>query len=373
MLNGFKVSDVDMHILEPYDLWERYIDPAFADEAPRFIDMQEAAGRGRLMVAGSLVTKVAGKNRESLEVARRFSENMQRWHAEFIEMGWSSEAQVMGMEKEGVDLAFLYPSHQLAAMANDDVGPDLALAIARAYNDWLNDFISYDRGRMIHIASVPLQNPQGAVQEIRRCAEEFGSKAVVVRGDPHHGRILDDPVYEDLWTELERLDLAVGVHNGTHSLVPNVAAHRFSTRLQSHTVSHPMEMMASMVTLIGSGVLERHPKLRVAFLEAGGGWLPYMLWRFDQQYDQLAFEVPYLHMKPSDYFRRQCWISVEPEEPNIQGIIDFLGEDYTVISSDFPHADHPPEELKDFSERNDISETVIRKTFWDNTMRFYKM
>ncbi len=167
--------------------------------------------------------------------------------------------------------------------------------------------------------------------------------------------------------EMERL----GIHITSGSIMPTLGAHRFKTRFQSHTVSHPMEQMAAMVGLIGSGVLERHPNLRVAFLESGGGWLPYMLWRLDEQYEQQSFEAPHLKMKPSRYFQRQCWISVESDEPNVKAVADAVGEDRLVISSDFPHADHAPGGLKRFADRGDLSDSLKRKTLWDNTMRFY--
>ncbi len=275
------------------------------------------------------------------------------------------------MDEGGIDLAFLYQSAN--ALANDQISPDMALAIARAYNDWLGEFVSYDAFRMVHIAIVPLIDPHAAVEEVRRCAEAYGTRGIVVRSEPHQGRTLDDPEYEQLWAELARLSIALGVHVTSGCILPTLGAYRFTTRFQSHTVSHPMEMMAAMVGLIGSGVLERHPALRVAFLESGGGWLPYMLWRLDEQYEQQAFEAPSLKMKPSDYFRRQCWISVEAEEPDIKRVADCVGEDRTVISSDFPHADHAPGGLKRFADRADLPKSLIKKTLWDNTMRLYGM
>lgn len=192
-----------------------------------------------------------------------------------------------------------------------------------------------------------------------------------MRAEPHNGRTIDDPVYEGLWSALEDLDLTLAVHITSGSIMPTLGAHRFKTRFQSHTVSHPMEQMASMVGLIGSGVLERHPKLRVAFLEAGGGWLPYMLWRLDEQFEQQGFEAPYLKMKPSDYFKRQCWISVESEEPNIKLVADCVGENRMVISSDFPHADHEPGGLKKFAVRKELSQSLKKKTLWNNTHHLY--
>ena len=374
MLNGFRVSDTDMHIVEPVDLWQRYMDPAFSDRLETRVSDRPGLYRDdgtSVTVKGAGTGKSRGSNQYSAIALERGRDNVRRWYGEMYDMGWTAEAQLRGMDQQSIDLAFLYPTSGLYVLANDGIASDVALAVARAYNDWLGDFTSADRGRLAHVAMVPLQDPQGAIGEARRCASAYGSKGVFVRGEPHDGRILDDPVYEGLWTELEALDMAVGLHHSTHAMVPTLGSHRFNTRLQSHTASHPMEQMSNVLALIGGGVLERHPKLRFAFLESGAGWVPYHLWRFDQQYKELGFESPEMTMKPSDYFRRQCWVAVEPTEPHMDVIVDFLGEDRTVISSDFPHVDHPPGELTDFAERADIPEGIKRKTLWDNTMALY--
>ncbi len=373
MLNGYKVADVDLHIVEPGDLWLKRLAPDFRDLGPRPVQVMDDVefSYNRMMVAGKLVANLDGRNRLSPALHRYQRENMKRWYGDLIEMGWGSEAQLIGMDREGIDVAFLYPSAN--ALNNEDISPELALAIAEVYNDWLGEFCAGDPARLFHVAMLPLLNPSGAIQELRRCVDAYATKGVVVRSEPMQGKTIDDPVYEDLWSEMERLGVTLGSHVTTGSVLQTLGAHRFETRFQSHTVSHPMEQMASMVALIGSGVLERHPKLRVAFLESGGGWLPYMLWRLDEQFEQQTFEAPSLTMKPSDYFRRQCWISVESEEPDVQRVADYVGEDRTVISSDFPHADHEPGGLRRFAARKDLPESVLRSTLYDNTMALYGM
>src|SRR6185436_16183227 len=97
---------------------------------------------------------------------------------------------------------------------------------------------------------------------------------------------------------------------------------RFQTRFAQHACSHPMEMMMALLDLIERGVLERHPDLRVAFLEAGCGWLPYWLWRLDEEYHHLSGEVhENVRMLPSEYFRRQCFVSADPGEPLLPEIV----------------------------------------------------
>lgn len=132
-----------------------------------------------------------------------------------------------------------------------------------------------------------------------------------------------------------------------------------------------MEQMMAMLALIEGGVLERHPKLRVGFLEAGCGWLPYWLWRLDEEYKNHHWEVKdNVKMKPSEYFRRQCFISIEPEEPYLEQIIQYFG-DNLLFGSDYPHVDHE----SDMSEKavalqERLPRITVQKLLWDNPFVF---
>ena len=117
-----------------------------------------------------------------------------------------------------------------------------------------------------------------------------------------------------------------------------------------------------------------HPGLKVAFLESGCGWVPYWLWRLDEaEYKHLAWEVQdNVKMKPSEYFRRQCFVSIEPDEPYIPEIIDYIGSDNSILGSDYPHIDHDAEIMKSavgLEER--LSQQTVQKLLWDNPSRFY--
>lgn len=143
-----------------------------------------------------------------------------------------------------------------------------------------------------------------------------------------------------------------------------------------HACSHPMEQMMAMLVLIEGGVLERHPRLKFAFLEAGCGWLPYWLWRLDElEYSNLGWEVrENVRMKPSEYFRRQCFISIEPDEPYVKDIIKYIGEDNILFGSDFPHMDHHPDIMDEIvALEKSLSREIVQKILWDNPMRYYGM
>jgi len=133
-------------------------------------------------------------------------------------------------------------------------------------------------------------------------------------------------------------------------------------------------MMAVCVSLTSGGVLERFPNLRVGLLEGNCGWAPWLLHRLDEHYEWVGrFEAPELTMKPSEYFRRNCFLSVEAEEATVRDYVAWFGDDNLVFSTDYPHADSKyPRSLEHFA-KLPLSEASQRKILWDNWVRLYRV
>ena len=131
----------------------------------------------------------------------------------------------------------------------------------------------------------------------------------------------------------------------------------------------------ALLALIEGGVLEHHPKLRVGFLESGCGWLPYWLWRLDEEYKNLHWEVQnQVTLLPSEYFRRQCYIAVEPSEPYLPQLIEYIGSDNLIFGSDYPHMDHQPNIVNNVTElESKLSQEIVNKIVWDNPRHFYHL
>src|SRR5438093_8268781 len=172
---GFKLLDSDMHIIEPADLWERYIDPAFRAQAPRGWPGPE--NPSVLEVAGKVMPRIAATPQAHYQTMYKRKEERYR-HA--IERGYDPHSQLEAMDVEGIDVAVLFPTRGLYALATDDLAPDLAAAIARAYNDWLADFCAPDPTRLIGAAMVAPHNVDAAVAEPRRMAQR-GVRATLMR------------------------------------------------------------------------------------------------------------------------------------------------------------------------------------------------
>ena len=359
MLQGYRIIDADSHVYEPHQMWHDYLEPAFK----HFTLSPELEIQGETIV-----------NKYSSDLRVEGGKQVTQTYPQSLLRGFDAESHVQVMTQLGVDITFLYPTYLLWILGVDTIAPELASAFIRAYNSWLQDFCSFNPQMLRGVGVVNLHAPEDMVPEVKRIAD-FGWKAVVVRPNPVKGRLLSDPAYEPFWTVCEAADIAVSIHETTHSRLPTAGADRFHSRFALHACSHPMEQMMALLALIEGGVLERHPKLRVGFLESGCGWLPYWLWRLDREYEDLYWEVSdTIKLKPSEYFRRQCFIAMEPSESYIPQLLDFIGADSLVFGSDYPHMDHQPDVVDDMvALHTQFSQETVRQILWDNPARFYNL
>ena len=365
--NGFRVLDSDIHIIEPPDLWARYIDAPFKHQAPRgfadwVLDLRIEID-GKLMPA-NVTYSAEARGRSAQRDRERFRP--------FQERGWSAEAQLEAMDQEGIDVAVVYPTRGLFAQGIDGMEPKLAAAIARAYNNWLYDFCAVNPQRLIGAGMISPFEIDDAVAEAKRAVKELGFKGIFLRPNPVNGRNWHDPYYEPLWGQLEALDVPLGFHEGLGAHLPQVGDRFGRNVMLRHTVCHPGEQMLAAVSFCGGGILERHPRLRVAFLEGNASWVPFLLWRMDEHYEWLGDVFARdLSMEPSEYFKRQCFVSVECDEEPIKGVFDLMGVANVVFSTDFPHPDCKyPRAVARFLELP-LPDAAKRAILWDNCARYY--
>jgi predicted TIM-barrel fold metal-dependent hydrolase len=213
-----------------------------------------------------------------------------------------------------------------------------------------------------------------AVAEAHRSVKELGFKAVFLRSNIVNGKNWHDAYYEPLWDALEELDVPLGFHEASGSR-SRQSADQFEPNFGLRRVyAQPFEQMLALGSFLGGGILERHPTLKVAFLEANCSWLPWLLWRLDEGYEREGdVFMPELTMAPSEYFKRQCWASVEPDETPARHTLAELGNDQIVFSTDYPHGDSRYPEAVDSFLRLPLSDEDKRKILWDNCARLYSV
>src|SRR5438309_1924101 len=273
--------------------------------------------------------------------------------------------------QEGIDLQIIDPTGGL--MLTRVRERDYAIALARTYNDWLDDWCSTDRKRLTGVALVPLHvDVKAAIAEMERAVSKLGMVGVMVNTFDRSRNV----AHRDFWPfyeECARQGVAVAFHaSGSDTMDPLC---HFDNFLQVHTLSHAPEQLLACTAVIYSGLLEKYQELRVAFLEAGIGWVPFWMEHMDEEYAFRAFEAPMLKAKPSEYMAcGRVFVSCEPEEKTLRYVPDFFPEDNILYASDYPHWDgNFPETVSALANRTDISDTLQRKIFFDNPVRLYGM
>jgi uncharacterized protein len=286
---------------------------------------------------------------------------------------FDARAVVQALDVEGIDISVIYgPLYDCWIEGMD---PELACAIARAYNRWLSEYSAESGRRIRGAAPIPLHDVRLALEEVDYAHEMLGLRAFWTRPNPVGGRMIGHREFDPFYEALESLDAPLSLHEGSGSMMKNIGNDRFNeTWLEQHACVHPMEQQMAMLSLVVQGVFERHPGLRVAFMESGCAWLPAWLHRLDEHAELVGWkDAPDLAQKPSDYFKRQCFISCDPDEELLYQVVDVLGDGNVIFATDFPHPDSKyPEALKSFLELPRVADSSKRRILWDNAISFYR-
>lgn len=382
MRDGFKIMDVDRHVIEPIGMWREYLPPSFQYLAPelRSIDKEPETLERRVQRLGehALLPSPHVPHVGDVPLMRGVSDvaNIEvglvaSQRGALFQTAQTPEGQLRSMDATGVDLAVMLPTFAPFLAYNEAISSSESRAYTSAYNRWLGKFCKADPTRLVGAALISRHEPARMVEDLHE-ALEWGLRAVVLRPNPVGGRTLGSPDYARFWEICEERSLTILLHEGSHTRVATVGADRFHTHFAQHACSHPMEAMMAFLALLEGGVLETHPALRFGFLESGCGWLPYWLWRLDEvEYAQLRGEVRRTIVRPpSEYFRRQCWIAMEPSEAILKASVDAIGPANVVFGTDFPHPDHGPGIVGELlGQRKLLGDDALRSILWESPNR----
>jgi predicted TIM-barrel fold metal-dependent hydrolase len=376
---GFQVMDSDMHVVEPPDLWQRYLAPEWRDSAP--IGTTTHPRDIGVLVRGEAPNRPGTMTQSWVRALEAHMTPRDRDYDFAVARGWDGASQLDAMEREGIDVAVLFPSRGLFVLGFDStetagkegIEPGLAAALARAYNDWLHDFCTPDRERLLAAAMVAPHDVESAVAETRRCVRELGMKAIFLLPGWVNGRPWHDAAYDPLWAECERLGIPVGFHGGGPDRLGSDYGLGFRDSLMMwHTFSHCLGPMSALVSMLGGGVFDRFPRLRAGFLEANCSWAPWLVHRLDEHYGEYVgrHEIA-LSRSPAEAFRTNCWVSIEADEAASPHYVTTFGNDNVAFSTDYPHPDSKFPNAVDRFLSLPLSDETKRKFLWDNCARLY--
>ncbi len=344
--------DGDGHVLEPPDLWERYLEPRFRDRAPTIrvndegLEYLEIDGRASKIVRGGMPAGLGAMDRVGGYVFEREAKTGLKYVDEAPLGAQDPKERIQRLDMENIERVFLYPTISIFYIAECD-DEELTQAYLQAYNRWIVDFCSDSEGRLIPVAQLSLGDPEAAERELRRAADD-GVAGVFVPPFQWSRKPLGDPAHDRVFAAAEECGLPLGIHP---SLEPKwTAPGRYGEYTSSKyafclNVTSADAVRHAFTSLFQYGVFEKFPKLRIVVLESGAGWVGYWLDRMDTVYASPQ-GIParrVLLEKPSFYFRRQCWISGDPDEKALAAIIPIVGAERFFWASDFPHPDHPTE------------------------------
>jgi hypothetical protein len=272
------------------------------------------------------------------------------------------------LDDEGITAAVLYPSLGLMFGLYSD--PEAAAALCASYNDHLAAYCATDPRRLIGVALLPQQEPKLAAAELERCIEQHKFVGGVIRPNRIAGRTIDDPSFEVLWGTAAGLDAPIITHEAyTGGGIDTVGEDRMPSYAGAHIVSHSFEQMTAMLTLCLSGVLERHPMLRLGFFEAGCGWAPYWTERIDEHYELAPTD--FNGGDPHGVLNTRTWLTFEVDEKTLPVVCALGWADNLCFASDYPHYDAVfPGAVRAVRERR-LDPTLERKVLGDNALCFY--
>jgi uncharacterized protein len=382
MKHGFRVMDSDLHTMEPDGLWETYLEPPFKRFAPRFTRRAENASNQPVIQVGDLAIGEMSKRRHTALAGQDLQRRAFARHPHYEvahARGYDAESHLTAMDIEGIDVAVIYGTRGRQVQMHDDLDPEVAAALARAHNNWTRDFCAIDPRRLRFAAQLPFHDAGLAAREARRAVDELGAVAVIGNPNPIRGRHIHDPEFEVLWDAVEELGVPVGFHPTGQASLQDDIARRYLDHPNGRVIGvagrNPMELMLAFASLAAGGVLERHPRLRCAFLEGTCGWLPWWLWRLDEAWEKFGpgSEVPVSGL-PSDYFFRQCYVATDADEKVLRQVVDAVGDDNIVVSTDYPHSDGLfPHAIEAFVGLEGVSDKTKAKILWDNCARLYRL
>lgn len=362
-----RIVDADGHVLEHPTAMLEYMPAKYREQCFHIETKPDGSEwlhfQGRTSNANFMA--LAGTGGLSLEDRMR----AQRGELKYSEVkpgAYKPAERLTEMATDDIQQAVVYPTLFLGLSGFPD--PDFAEAQGNAYNHWLADYCRHSPSRLFGIASIVQTDIDRAVRMARK-AKDLGLVGVFMRPNPSvGGKFFCDPVYDRLWATLQDLDLTVGFHPflandmpgacrdlgfaqfvapGAKGMYAQGQADEMTGTVGiqniffTQALSNVFDMQTTLTMLTCGGTLERFPKLKVIYLEANGGWIVPWLERLDHHFEIFPWDVPQMKLKPSEYFKRQCWISFDPDETTLRFTAEspLVGADRIIWASDYPHPD----------------------------------
>jgi uncharacterized protein len=330
------VIDADGHCSEPTAGLAAWMSPKYASRAP--VISTDDAGRSRLMVEGRFATKRGGLGSG---VNGPFSPQIAQSRGGMTD----PLARLKDMDEEGIDVAVIFGT-PIALTVNGLQDKGLAGAMCHAVNRWLvEEYLPADPKRLKGVGLIPCQDPPAAAKELEYLALNGAVSAMLPTNV--YGVNMGDRRFDPIYEEAQAIGMPLSVHpqtghDGEYGVwgVMGAGSERMEKYSYVHITAFTFELQIALMHMIGEGVFDRYPRLRVAYMEGGAGWLPFWAERLDEHQEKLRPQWPDLQRRPSEIIASdQVAFTCEPEESTLPYVLDRIGATQVMYASDYAHWD----------------------------------
>lgn len=363
------IFDTDAHVEESAETFAALArDAGLAAWAPRVVPGEQ---RAFWMIEGKIFPKLAGKGVHTFGTPHLHNGAVDATRKARIESQELSDpaARLADMDKEGIDVSVNFPTLFLTYPVAED--PQVSRLLCRTYNDWIAGKSEGSQGRLRWVAALPWPDVEGAIEEMRR-VKQRGAVGVLLLGTCGD-RNWDDPRIFPFYEEAQALSMPLCVHVGW-SYPP--LTELYDNVYRSMISPFVLPMFMAFTAFVG-GLLDRFPRLKVGFFEAGVEWVPYWVDRLERFYRQppggttkadLPEREPIAYVKSGNL----CF-SCELDERRIAEVAEVIGDDCIVYASDLPHAHRVFNAIELFRSRQDLPSRLKEKILGPNGARFFNL
>jgi uncharacterized protein len=367
---------VDDHVQEPPEVWTQRLSKAkWGDRIPHI--ERQADGSEHWVVDGQKLP-LPGVALAGAAMADRAREP-QRWE-EVPKVAYAPAERLTAMDVDGVDYSVLYPT--VAGLAGETFGrltdPELELACVQAYNDWLIEEWASVSKRFIPQCIAPLFPVEATVNEIKRAVAKghtgviYPSVPMMLRDVPH----INEAVYDPIWATCQDLEVPVCFHAGASRAIQFPPYAGFSPQLSAamEAITRPVSSVLVVANFLYSRILFRFPKLKVVFAETSLAWGAYEMELADHQFERQRLHTEGYDMKPSELFRRQCYLTGWFDKTGLQTRY-YIGLDNLLWATNFPLATSTWPTSRDIIGRcfEGVSDDERRQVLVGNAAKLYKL
>jgi len=240
---------------------------------------------------------------------------------------WTTEQRLDEMDRKGLDTQMVSPTDVFYQYNQE---PQITAQIARECNEEISELVRDYPDRFMGLGTLPMQNISLAIQEMKHGMNKLDLRGYMI--DDHvNGLTYDDPIFEPFWETAERLGAFILIHQ----YGPTVTETRTRRYFLHNTVGNLVDRTLTYGCLVGGGVMDRHPELKICLGHAGG-YVPYAVDRMDKGWEMFPKYRGNAVKPPSTYLDRFYYDTTTFTDRNLRFLVDVVGADRVVLGTDWP-------------------------------------